>query len=137
MDFHIIIYACASIPSYIDYKMWLFEFVRDLMITVIPLLLLLVLSLIWFSESLVLNGAKVILGLRFSFSRSLNNMDKFLECPIAHRCGTPENNLAGIRWCKQRGAVAVEMDLHLTKDDVPVLFHDDVSYMTFEEVKTM
>ena len=117
--------------------MWLFELVHDLMLTVILFVLLLVLSLIWFSESLVLSGSKIILRRRFSFPRSLNDVDKFLDCPIAHRCGTPENSLAGIRWCKRRGAVGVEMDLHLTKDDVPVVFHDDVSHMTFEEVKIM
>ena len=120
--------------------MWLFEFAYDLLLTILLCILLLVLSLISFGEALVLSGTKIILRRflgRFSFHRSPINVDKFLDCPIAHRCGTPENSLAGIRWCEQRGAVAVEMDLNLTKDDVPVLFHDDVSHMTFEEVKIM
>ena len=116
--------------------MWLFELVYDLLLTILLCILLPVLSLIWIGESLVLSGTKIILRRRFSFPKS-PNVDKFLDCPIAHRCGTPENSLAGIRWCKERGAVAVEMDLNLTKDDIPVLFHDDVSHMTFEEVKIM
>jgi len=90
------------------------------------------LSLLWLAGNVVSCAIGIIL-FRLKFSRS--PIDKFLDCPIAHRCGCPENSLAGIRWCKQRGAVAVEMDLNFTKDDVPVLFHDNVDHMTFEEVK--
>ena len=90
--------------------------------------------IVWIAKSLVSCGFGIILRL-FSFSRSHIDIDKFLECPVAHRCGTPENSLAGIKWCKHRGAVAVEMDLNLTKDNVPVLFHDNLRHVTFEEVK--
>ena len=83
--------------------------------------LLLAFIVVWIAKALISCGFRIFLGL-FSFSRYRVNIDKFLECPIAHRCGTPENSLAGIKWCKQRGAVAVEMDLNLTKDNVPVLF---------------
>jgi len=61
-------------------------------------------------------------------------VDKYLKGIIAHRCGTPENTLDGIRWCKQRGADVVEMDLRFTKDGIPVLYHDDdITKMTLEE----
>ena len=65
------------------------------------------------------------------------NLEKLLKGSIAHRCGTPENTLDGIRWCKQHGAVAVEMDLRFTKDGVPVLYHDDdITRMTLEEANS-
>ncbi len=47
---------------------------------------------------------------------------------LAHRGGgvlAPENTLAGLREAKQRGYVAVEFDVMLARDDVPVLMHDD------------
>lgn len=95
--------------------------------------LLVVLALLWLAKVLVWSTVGVILR-QLKFSR-VPGIEKFLNCPIAHRCGTPENSLAGIRWCKQHGAVAVEMDLNFTKDNVPTLFHDNVNHLTFEEVK--
>lgn len=115
--------------------MCFFEAGYYLLITLLLCNLLLVLALLWLSEALVSCAIRAILR-RFNFLK-FPNIDKFLNCPIAHRCGTPENSLAGIRWCKQHGAVAVEMDLNLTKDNIPVLFHDNVSHMTFEEVKIL
>jgi glycerophosphoryl diester phosphodiesterase len=47
---------------------------------------------------------------------------------IAHRGGgllAPENTLAGIRLARNLGFIAVEFDVKLTADDVPVLMHDD------------
>lgn len=47
---------------------------------------------------------------------------------IAHRgfsARAPENTLASMRLALEHGADAVEFDLHLTKDGVPVLLHDD------------
>ncbi|XP_065919934.1 glycerophosphodiester phosphodiesterase 1-like [Dysidea avara] len=65
------------------------------------------------------------------------HLDKFLKGIIAHRCGTPENTLDGIRWCKKCGAVAVEMDLRVTKDGIPVIYHDDdITRMTLDEANS-
>ncbi len=47
---------------------------------------------------------------------------------IGHRgaCGyAPENTLESIRAAADLGAEWVEFDVKLTKDDVPILFHDD------------
>jgi glycerophosphoryl diester phosphodiesterase len=47
---------------------------------------------------------------------------------IAHRGGgllAPENTLAAIRLARNLGFIAVEFDVKLTGDDVPVLMHDD------------
>jgi glycerophosphoryl diester phosphodiesterase len=47
---------------------------------------------------------------------------------IAHRCGgalAPENTLAGLRIAARLGCRAVEFDVMLSRDGVPVLIHDD------------
>ncbi len=47
---------------------------------------------------------------------------------IAHRgysARAPENTLAAVELAITTGADAVEFDLHVTRDGVPVLFHDD------------
>lgn len=47
---------------------------------------------------------------------------------LAHRGGgilAPENTLAGIRYGFERGFHAVEFDVMLSEDGVPVLMHDD------------
>lgn len=47
---------------------------------------------------------------------------------LAHRGGgllAPENTLAGIRLARNMGFIAVEFDVKLTADGVPVLMHDD------------
>ncbi len=47
---------------------------------------------------------------------------------IGHRgaaASAPENTLAGLRAAAALGATWVEFDVMLTKDRVPVLFHDD------------
>jgi glycerophosphoryl diester phosphodiesterase len=48
---------------------------------------------------------------------------------IAHRCGgalAPENTLAGLRIAARLGAKAVEFDVMLSRDGVPVLIHDEM-----------
>ncbi len=53
---------------------------------------------------------------------------------IAHRGGgrnidmlpAPENSLGIIQYAERLGANAVEIDVRLTKDGVPVLFHDEI-----------
>ncbi len=58
----------------------------------------------------------------------------------------PENSLLGVQGAIDAGADMVEMDVHTTKDNVPVLLHDDsidrvanapgvVREMTFNELK--
>lgn len=47
---------------------------------------------------------------------------------IGHRGAArhaPENTLAGLRMAASMGVACVEFDVRLTKDGVPVLFHDD------------
>lgn len=47
---------------------------------------------------------------------------------IAHRCGgalAPENTLAGLRLAARLGCRAVEFDVMLAKDGVPLLIHDE------------
>lgn len=47
---------------------------------------------------------------------------------IAHRCGgalTPENTLAGLRLAARLGYRAVEFDVMLSADGLPVLIHDE------------
>src|SRR5215831_19104247 len=47
---------------------------------------------------------------------------------LAHRGGgtlAPENTLAGLRTAAALGCEGVEFDVKLTRDDVPILMHDD------------
>lgn len=47
---------------------------------------------------------------------------------IAHRCGgalAPENSLAGLAIAQARGYRAVEFDVMLSRDGIPVLIHDE------------
>ncbi len=49
---------------------------------------------------------------------------------IAHRGGvitaeTPECSIAAIRLAKQQGYAMVELDIRQSKDNVPIVFHDD------------
>ncbi|MBW1606225.1 glycerophosphodiester phosphodiesterase family protein [Lactobacillus sp. Sy-1] len=37
----------------------------------------------------------------------------------------PENSLSGFKYCLEHGAAGLEFDIHLTKDNVPVVMHDE------------
>jgi glycerophosphoryl diester phosphodiesterase len=55
-------------------------------------------------------------------------MMRAYPCIIAHRCGgvlAPENSLAGLAVAARLGCRAVEFDVMLTADGVPVLMHDE------------
>jgi glycerophosphoryl diester phosphodiesterase len=68
---------------------------------------------------------------------------------IAHRCGgglAMENSIAGLVAAKQCGCRAVEFDVMLTADGVPILMHDEtldrttrctgrVADLTFEQIR--
>jgi len=70
---------------------------------------------------------------------------------IAHRAGefeAPENTLIAIETAAKNGATAVEIDLEFSKDDVPILFHDEnvdrmtngtgpVRSLTYEELSRL
>ena len=58
-------------------------------------------------------------------------MDAFLQAPLAHRtlhdvrAGRPENSLSGARAAIAAG-YGLEIDVQMSSDGVPMVFHDDV-----------
>ena len=81
----------------------------------------------------------------------MKDLSWLLSVPVAHRgyhsSGVPENSIAGFRAAIQNG-FTIELDVHKTKDDVLVVFHDDnlfrmTSYdkiledCTFAEIKNL
>lgn len=46
-------------------------------------------------------------------------------CTTADDCGASENSLASVRMAQSFGADVVELDVQLTADGVPILYHDD------------
>jgi glycerophosphoryl diester phosphodiesterase len=87
-------------------------------------------------QSLVLDGAYGMFDadpekkIGFRYARPLNTANPYLL--IAHRGGgrnndllpASENSVEMIRMASQLGANGIEIDVQLTKDGVPVLFHD-------------
>lgn len=72
----------------------------------------------------------------------------FVTSHAACKGYAPENTLAGIRKAIELGADAIEVDIHCTKDGVPVLLHDstvdrttdgtgDIREMTLEEARRL
>lgn len=70
---------------------------------------------------------------------------------IGHRGAAayaPENTIEGIHTAADMGVEWVELDVKLTKDDIPILFHDDtlerttngsgvIAEMTYEDIKQL
>ncbi|KAH0944983.1 hypothetical protein HN011_005154 [Eciton burchellii] len=86
-----------------------------------------------------------------SVPESHGNGDKYCMRVVAHRGGGydyPENSLLALRNSRIQGCTAVEIDLRLTKDKVPIIFHDssikrltgqmgEISEMTWEELQEL
>uniref|UniRef100_A0A224XQU3 Putative glycerophosphoryl diester phosphodiesterase n=1 Tax=Panstrongylus lignarius TaxID=156445 RepID=A0A224XQU3_9HEMI len=63
----------------------------------------------------------------YDSSSHSNEPNDFIMKVVAHRFAgieAPENSLVALDLCYKNGAVAVEFDLVLTADFVPVIFHD-------------
>lgn len=62
-----------------------------------------------------------------AMSKDHGNGEQYCMRVVAHRGAGydfPENSLTAFRNSKERGCTAVEFDLSLTKDNVPIVFHD-------------
>lgn len=65
----------------------------------------------------------------FSFKQPGSTAPKqFWNITLAHRggeYGSPENSLSAVRKVASLGIKALEIDAHLSKDKIPIVFHDD------------
>lgn len=81
----------------------------------------------------------------------MRDLSWLLSTPVAHRGyhgpGVPENSCAAFRAAVRNG-YPIELDVHATRDDVLVVFHDDnlarmtgydkaIEDCTFEEIRTL
>ncbi|XP_014487286.1 PREDICTED: glycerophosphodiester phosphodiesterase 1 isoform X2 [Dinoponera quadriceps] len=83
-----------------------------------------------------------------SMPENHGNGERYCMRVVAHRGGGfdyPENSLSAFKNSKRKGCTAVELDLRLTKDNIPIVFHDSttervtgqtgtISEMTWEEL---
>ncbi|XP_020297924.1 glycerophosphodiester phosphodiesterase 1 isoform X2 [Pseudomyrmex gracilis] len=97
----------------------------------------------------VLGVNPLFLGKDNSIPENRGNGEQYCMRVVAHRGGGydyPENSLLAIRNSKGKGCTAVELDLRLTKDNIPIIFHDStierltgqigtINEMTWEELK--
>ncbi|XP_066597085.1 glycerophosphodiester phosphodiesterase 1 [Prorops nasuta] len=86
-----------------------------------------------------------------STTENKGNGEKFCMRVVAHRGGGfdyPENSLSAFRNSKSKGCHAIECDVALTKDNIPIMFHDDtierltgkigtIREMTWEQLKEL
>lgn len=93
----------------------------------------------------------VNLFLNFVFMNLLEAYNKFDYLVVAHRGASgsaPENTLASFHEAIQSGAHLIEMDIQVTSDGVPIVFHDKglsrttngtgiASKMTYKELKQL
>ncbi|XP_018349322.1 PREDICTED: glycerophosphodiester phosphodiesterase 1 [Trachymyrmex septentrionalis] len=97
----------------------------------------------------VLGMNPLLLSKDNSVSENHGNGEQYCMRVVAHRGGGydyPENSLLAFRNSRGKGCSAVELDLRLTKDNIPIIFHDPtierltgqtgmISEMTWEELR--
>lgn len=83
-------------------------------------------------EPIVLEGTAGDAPLRLHWTRSTRDPDgRFFVvahrggCRTLDKCGASENSVEVLRLAESLGADAVEVDVRLTSDGVPILYHDD------------
>ena len=87
--------------------------------------------------------ALIFLYNHFSLPRSQSSFTQFSNINIAHRGGHPvvpsdddfpENSMAAYRWASGiKGADAIELDVWLSKDHIPMVNHDGYLERTFAQ----
>ncbi|XP_043273141.1 glycerophosphodiester phosphodiesterase 1 [Venturia canescens] len=76
----------------------------------------------------VLGADPFILDKEHLGGNSQGNGKQYCMRVVAHRGGGydyPENSLSAFKNSKEKGCTAVEFDLALTKDNIPIIFHDE------------
>lgn len=129
----------------IDLTLWLingftlFIIISPLFIFISPWILLLLL--------ISIPTGIFIFYFHFSLRRSTSSFDQFRNITIAHRGGRPlkieqendefpENTMAAYRWAStMNGADGIELDVWLSKDNVPMVNHDGYLEHTFAECR--